>query len=209
MPSDAPPSENLPAVRGRGRPKGAVHAEDRPKTYGGKPKFSFAEMRVALETNFGNAHMAADALNQAEKQAGGPRTISPRTIENFLESRGIENVVRMDGRKAAVDFAERRILGAIKSGDTKNSRWLLEQLGADRGYGKRADAEGLMLIDPQRLTNEQLAQILDPANLREDQLDFVLNFLSEKYLGGGPIIEHEQPLRDGTVPPEFANEAGE
>ena len=190
MPSDSPPPKqtaNLPAKRGRGRPRGSTG-----KAYIGK--FSRAEVKEALSANFGNVMEATAALNQAEMAAGGTRSIASETVrfhmKRWVEEDGLD--LETIGRRNLLDFAESQIIGAMRAKDYATCRWILEKLGTSRGYGKSGLTSDLMVIDPADLTDDQLRVIFDPANLSDRQMDVVLEVLISR-MGprAGPIIDAE------------------
>ncbi len=193
MPSDSPPEQittNLPVKRGRGRPRGTYG-----KTYVGK--FRAAEIREALIRNFANVTMATAALLQAEAAAGGTRTIHSATVRDHLERwvKAGDTEVTESARKNLLDFAEAKVVNAIRNNDTRTARWILEQLGAERGYGRSGNPVmgDLMVIDPSQLTEEQLRTIFDPTRLSDRQMDIVLDVLTSR-IGSkaGPIIEGDK-----------------
>jgi hypothetical protein len=191
MPSDSPPPKqtaNLPAKRGRGRPRGSTG-----KAYIGK--FSRAEVKEALSANFGNVMEATAALNQAEMAAGGTRSIASETVRFHMKRWVMEDGLDLEqiGRRNLLDFAEQTVIRAMRNNDTRSARWLLEQLGKDRGYGKGGLLPGgLKVIDPADLTDDQLRVIFDPANLSDRQMDVILEVLMSR-MGpkAGPIIDAE------------------
>ena len=190
MPSDSLPKLRVqPPVLRKARRKTRHHA-----FYGGVPKFSQHEIKEALRVNFGNARMAAEALNDAEAKAGGKRTVTRETVSYYIETRGWTQAVLGSARESLIELAEHRVITAIRNGDTKSARWLLEKIGASRGYGPAGGPggpNGLMLIDPAALTTEQLLQIFDPQRLTAEQLGAVLSHLAARFEQTTPLIEHE------------------
>jgi hypothetical protein len=131
--------------------------------------------------------LTAVSLCEAERRAGGDRTIVSETVRHYMRTRPAFQEVARSGKTEALDLAEGVVVKALQAGDIRTARWLLERLGKDRGYGKGG---GLMVIDPAELTDDQLRVIFDPASLSDHQMDVVLEVLISR-MGprAGPIID--------------------
>jgi hypothetical protein len=178
--------------RRAGRPRG-LPPEDHTRSYRGKRSFSAAEIKQVLHLNFGNPHLTAVSLCDAEKKAGGDRTICAETVRHYMRTRPAFQEIARSGRNEALDLAEGVVIQALHAGDIRTARWLLEQLGKDRGYGKGGLVPGgLMVIDPADLPDDQLRMIFDPDRLSDRQMDIILEMLLER-MGpkAGPIIDAE------------------
>jgi hypothetical protein len=178
--------------RRSGRPRG-LPPEDHTRSYRGKRSFSAAEIKQALRLNFGNPRLTAVSLCEAERKAGGDRTIVSETVRHYMRTRPAFQEIARSGKTEALDLAEGVVVQALHAGDIRTARWLLEQLGRDRGYGKGGLLPGgLTVIDPAELTDDQLRVIFDPANLSDHQMDVVLEVLMSR-VGpkAGPIIDAE------------------
>lgn len=158
-------------------------------------RFREPEIRAALISNFANVTMATAALNEAENLAGGTRTINHQTVRKHLRgwvSAG-DTEVTDSARQNLLDFAEQDVVESIRLKHTATSRWLLEQLGASRGYGRSGQGPGgLLVIDPANLTDQQFRTIVDPNNLTDAQMDIILEVvMSRMGPNAGMIIDAE------------------
>jgi hypothetical protein len=143
----------------RGRPSGQLQPEDLQRKYRGQRKFSVKEIRQALQRNFGNCYMAANALNEAERERGGKRTIDRRSIAYHVKRRPELRDLAEEGREEIADVAEQTVFRAIRDGNISLSMRYLEVQSRSRGYSRREDvAAMLMRTDFTKLTTEQLLE---------------------------------------------------
>ena len=145
------------------------------RKYRGQRKFSVREIKEALQQNYGNCYMAANALNEAERKRGGTRTIDRRAVAYHVRRRPELNAVADEGREEICDIAEQTIFKAIRDGNTALAVRYLETQGKHRGYSHRYEvAEALGKLDPSKLSLKQTIAFFDPRKLTEEQLDAVL-----------------------------------
>jgi hypothetical protein len=173
------------------------------RKYRGQRKFSVREIKEALQQNYGNCYMAANALNEAERQRGGTRTIDRRTVAYHVRTRPELNAVADEGREEICDIAEQTIFKAIRDGNTALAVRYLETQGKRRGYSRRdevalallkldpskqrdEDALALLKLDPSKLSPEQTIALFDPRKLTEKQIDAVLDNLAARGLLAEP-----------------------
>ncbi|MGC2415970.1 MAG: hypothetical protein WA459_25165 [Stellaceae bacterium] len=174
-----------------GRPPG-LPAETAARSYRGKRKFSGAEIKQALRLNYGNPRLTALALCEAEKKAGGDRTIATETVRHYIVTRPAFQEIAQEARPGVLDLAEGVVVDALRAGDRPMARWLLERLGKDRGYTSRTEAR--LVLDPSQMTDEQLLQIFDPVRLTDAQLDLVLEHLASHLGNPGRLVIDNKPM---------------
>jgi hypothetical protein len=145
------------------------------RKYRGQRKFSVREIKEALRQNYGNCYMAANALNEVERQRGGTRTIDRRAVAYHVRTRPELNLVADEGREEICDIAEQTIFKAIRDGNTALAVRYLETQGRHRGYSRRDEvALALLKLDPSKLSPEQTLAFFDPMKLTDKQLDAIL-----------------------------------
>lgn len=180
----------MPIPASSKRKRRALRNERAPNFYRGHAKFTAAEIKEALRINFGNAGMAAESLNEAERKAGGTRTVTRENIRYHIKARGWEEIVVEHGRDALRDLAEHQIIQAIRAGDTRSARWAIDRIDMIRGVLPGNTSAQPLLLDPSVLTIEQLIQIFDPQRLTDAQLDAVFAHLQARFESMMPVIEH-------------------
>ena len=109
---------------------------------------------------------------RAIRGSGGiPQVVASRlgcdrqTVINYLRRYPELNSAFLQERDAAVDIAEAQVFKAIQ-GDPENgiapdiptARWLLEQIGSPRGYGKHSRLD-IVALNLDRLSDAQLDRI--------------------------------------------------
>jgi hypothetical protein len=167
--------DGVPTPHRRGRPPGRLQAEDKQRKYRGERKFSVNEIKEALQQNYGNCYMAANALNEAERQRGGTRTIDRRAVAYHVRKRPELNFVASEGRDEICDIAEQTIFQAIRDGNIALAIRYLEAQGKHRGYSRHEDAAAALLkLDRSKLTIEQIVALCDCNKLTTEQVDAVL-----------------------------------
>jgi hypothetical protein len=145
------------------------------RKYRGQRKFSVREIKEALQQNYGNCYMAANALNETERQRGGTRTIDRRAVAYHVRTRPELNAIADEGREEICDIAEQAIFKAIRDGNTALAVRYLETQGKHRGYSRSDDvAAALMKLDRSKLSIEQVVALFDPKKLTDEQVNVVL-----------------------------------
>jgi hypothetical protein len=88
------------------------------------------------------------------------------------------------------------------------ARWVLERLDRERGYGPAAEAT--TVLDPQKLTVEQMCRLLDPTRMSEAQIDAVVTMWSVhfEFVLPVPIIDQE-PQQSEAGAELFSSASGE
>jgi hypothetical protein len=157
-------SQTKPRKPGSGRPKGAKDLKQRKLR-----KFSLADIENALRRNVGNSVAAAEALNNAEADRGGTRTVTPANIRHHINSKPELRAAVDETLNEMLDIAEGVVEKAIMAGDARIALQFLEMKGKGRGYTKRhevggpdngpirVEASGTVTVDP----SEAYKQMLD------------------------------------------------
>lgn len=97
-------------------------------------------------------------LNRIAEQIGLTRYVVQRTIENDDEYL----LAYLDAKEARIDKAEHTVDAAIEFGDAQTARWLLDRLGANRGYVTKQEIDHNIEITvnaPQQFLPPQTEQI--------------------------------------------------
>lgn len=103
--------------------------------------------------------------------AGIPQVVATRlhcnrmTVLNYMRRYPILQEAFLQEREGAVDMAEAAVFKAIQGDperdiapDIPTARWLLEQIGNTRGYGKHSRLD-IVALNLSRLSDDQLARI--------------------------------------------------
>lgn len=96
------------------------------KKKGGRKGITEKQVAEALRKTAGLISYAADAIG-----------ISRQAVHDRINHSPHLQALLKEIRESVKDIAEGNILKSIKGGDTKDSRWYLEQTGEDRGYGNK------------------------------------------------------------------------
>ncbi|HWI05563.1 MAG TPA: hypothetical protein VNT52_17285 [Acidimicrobiales bacterium] len=120
------------------------------------------EVTNALETSGGVIGYAARKLR-----------CSRTALYNFIARHPELEDVRTQAREAILDTAEHNVIAAVKGGDLKVSRWLLDRLGRHRGYTTRQEVAGVedqplqisaierVLVDPDPTAHPDYVELAD------------------------------------------------
>ncbi len=158
--------------------------------------------------------MTAIWLNDKEKrialEIGGVqrRTINAGKIRNFIERRHLQFKIRAAAKEEILDLAEQSAINLLRKNHPGITGQILRALGGERGY---RIGDTLLVLDPSRLTVEQLLQVLNPERMSDEQINAVIemwgrffDFTSPAPNGSGPIIDHEPLMLQ--EPPDAATD---
>lgn len=65
-----------------------------------------------------------------------------------------------DERERTKDVAEKNIIDALNKGDLQLSKWYLQTIGKDRGYGEELNLNGNFSVDIKNMTEEEIDERL-------------------------------------------------